>query len=156
MASCTAGERPDWSTFLSHYVAAVDWPASAFFRELADANPNALVVLSERQDAAAWWRSADATILSVARLDDYPDARDWFRLFGELLRTQLGERWDDPSAAMAAYERHNAGVRSVVAADRLVEWKPEAGWAPICAALDLPVPDEPFPHVNTTEDWESG
>ena len=51
---------------------------------------------------------------------------------------------------MAAFERHNADVRASVPGDRLLEWRPGDGWAPICAALDLPVPDEPFPHVNST------
>jgi hypothetical protein len=36
-----------------------------------------------------------------------------------------------------------------------VEWHPGDGWAPICAALALPVPDEPFPHVNTTAEFRA-
>jgi hypothetical protein len=30
------------------------------------------------------------------------------------------------------------------------------GWAPLCRALRLPVPDEPFPHANTRADWARG
>src|SRR2546425_219793 len=59
--------------------------------------------------------------------------------------------WHD--AAIEAYERHNAAVRAEVPPDRLVEWRPDDGWAPICSALDLPVPDRPFPHVNTTAEF---
>ena len=59
------GQPPDWNDFLSEYDAAVDWPASAFWRELADANPDALIVLSVRDDGATWWRSADQTIFTV-------------------------------------------------------------------------------------------
>ncbi len=147
------GTSPAWSSFLHDYSAVVDWPAAAFWRELSAANPDALVVLSTREDAATWWRSADATILDVARLDDYPAARDWFALFQELLRTQLGEEWDDAETAMAAYERHNAAVRASAPSERLVEWRAGDGWGPLCAALNVPVPPEPFPHVNTTEDW---
>ena len=36
---------------------------------------------------------------------------------------------------------------------RLVEWQPGDGWEPICAALGVAVPDEPFPHENTTADF---
>ncbi|WP_182481228.1 sulfotransferase [Nocardioides immobilis] len=32
--------------------------------------------------------------------------------------------------------------------------EPGDGWSPLCAALDLPVPDEPFPRVNTSADWD--
>jgi hypothetical protein len=34
----------------------------------------------------------------------------------------------------------------------LIEWTASEGWEPICAALGLPVPDEPFPRVNSREE----
>jgi hypothetical protein len=151
-----AGATPGWNDFLCDYGAAVDWPASAFWQDLADANPDAPVVLSVRRDAETWWRSADRTILQVARRDEYPEYGDWLSLFHELLRSEIGEHWDDPVLAMAAYERHNDEVRRTVSQQRLVEWQPEEGWAPICQALGVDVPDEPFPHINTTEDWGRG
>lgn len=149
------GTSPDWATPLAGYGAAVDWPASAFWQELAAANPEAVIVLSVRDSAATWWRSADATILGVARRAEQqpPELQAWVELFLALLRERIGERWDDPKTAMAAYERHNAYVRRQASSDRLVEWRPEEGWQPLCQALDVPVPDEPFPHVNTTADW---
>ena len=56
---------------------------------------------------------------------------------------------------MAAYEAHNAAVRDAIPASRLVEWRPGDGWGPLCAALDVAVPEEPFPHVNTTEEFRA-
>jgi sulfotransferase family protein len=52
-AWCTAirGGETDWREFPPDCVAAVDWPASAFWRELADANPGAVIVLSMRTPA---------------------------------------------------------------------------------------------------------
>jgi hypothetical protein len=150
------GRAPNWNDLLDGYRAALDWPASAFWRELAHENPDAVVVLSIRRDAQTWWRSADRTILQVARRDAYPEYGDWLSLFHELLRSEIGKHWDDPNRAMRAYERHNDEVRSAIPPQRLVVWKPEDGWAPICEALDTEVPDEPFPHVNTSEDWERG
>jgi len=35
------------------------------------------------------------------------------------------------------------------------EWKPRDGWAPICSGLGLPVPDDTFPHVNTTDEFRA-
>ena len=32
--------------------------------------------------------------------------------------------------------------------NRLVVWRAGDGWEPICKALELPVPDLPFPHKN--------
>jgi hypothetical protein len=56
---------------------------------------------------------------------------------------------------MAGYEVHLAAVRSEVPGDRLVEWVAGDGWVPLCDGLGLPVPDEPFPHVNTTEEFRA-
>ena len=56
-------------------------------------------------------------------------------------------------AAIAAYEKHNAEVRAEAPADRLMDWTPSDGWGPICAALDVPVPAEPFPVTNTTSEF---
>jgi len=63
--------------------------------------------------------------------------------------------WRDENAAKAAYEAHNAAVRAGVDPRRLVEWQPGDGWEPICAALGVPVPADPFPHVNTTADFRA-
>ena len=32
--------------------------------------------------------------------------------------------------------------------DKLLVFKLEDGWKPLCEFLDVPVPDEPFPHLN--------
>jgi Sulfotransferase domain len=148
------GRPPDWNEFLADYVAAVDWPASAFWRDLAEANPDALVVLSVRDDAETWWRSADQTILTITRQTEHEHA-DWLALAHELLEARIGRPWDDRRKATAAYERHNADVRTSVAQERLLEWNARDGWAPICDALGLAVPDGSFPHVNSTQEWEA-
>ena len=147
------GEKTDWRSFPPDSVAAVDWPASAFWSELAGAHPDALIVLSTRSSAAEWWESADATILPVARKDSYPEYEDWHAMAQALLVRELGEEWDDAESAQAFYERHNERVRREAPADRLLEWRASDGWEPLCAALGVPVPDEPFPHTNTRAEW---
>ncbi len=147
------GRPPDWNEFLADYVAAVDWPASAFWRELAEANPDALIVLSVRDDPESWWRSADRTIFTITRRDEYPEHEEWLAMAHELLVSRIGRSWDDQATAMAAYERHNAEVRATAPRGRLLEWNAREGWAPLCDALGLPAPAEPFPRINTTEEW---
>jgi hypothetical protein len=46
-------------------------------------------------------------------------------------------------------------VRETVPKERLLVWQASEGWAPICKALHLEIPDEPFPRVNTTEEWRA-
>ena len=48
-----ANQTSDWDAILAGYIATADWPASIFWRELNVANPNALVLLSVRENAHA-------------------------------------------------------------------------------------------------------
>jgi hypothetical protein len=146
------GEPIDWPSFLAEYSAGVDWPISAFWRELAGVNPDAVVVLSVRADAETWWQSVDSTILVAARHQQPPEYGEWQPLFLELLEQRLTPDWNDRHSAMSAYEGHNAAVRDAFA-ERLVEWHADDGWAPLCQALGLPIPNEPFPHLNSREEW---
>lgn len=147
------GERTDWSGFPPDCVAAVDWPASAFWRELATAHPGAVIVHTMRADASEWWESCDATIFPVLRKETYPEYEEWLAMAHDLARRAIGDPWDDRAVAEAFYERHNAAVRAEAPAGRLVEFPAGTGWEPLCTALGVPVPDEPFPHTNTREEW---
>jgi Sulfotransferase domain len=145
----------DWDELFRGYAAAVDWPAAAFWPELAELHPDAVVLLSVRESAAAWWRSADSTIFEVGRRGPAPEMEEMSQMVLDLLTRRFTVDWRDEATATAAYERHNDQVRASVPAERLVEWRPADGWAPICAALGIPVPDAPFPHVNTTADFRA-
>ena len=149
------GDMPDWNEFLAGYVAAVDWPASAFWPQLAEANPDAIVVLSQRDDAATWWRSADADHprRSDARTS-FPSTETGWRSSTSSCEHRIGERWDDAATAMAAYERNNADVRARVPsrAPRRVAAGRRLG-ADLHAHSTYPCRPQPFPHVNTTAEW---
>src|SRR5688572_28896365 len=106
-----AGGKPDWDSVFEGYVAAVDWPASAFWQELSKVYPDALIILSRRDSAQQWYESMSATILPVARealADGWTGGRDLLTLFEGFTGTS---QWDDAEILKAAYERHNAAVR---------------------------------------------
>lgn len=147
------GQMPDWERFLSGYVATADWPAAAFWRPLSEAYPDALVLLSIRESAELWWQSFDATVLQLARNELPEHLRLFQQTLLDLLRTRMTPDWNDGAAMMAAYDRHNAEVRAVVPPERLLVWRPGDGWAPICKALGLAVPDRAFPAANSREEW---
>jgi hypothetical protein len=152
--AATRGDAIDWSSFPPDCVAAVDWPASAFWRELADANPDALILLSTRDSAAKWWESCDETIFPVLRKPvEQPENEEWQRMVRGLAEREIGLDWDNAENAQAFYERHNEQVWREAPADRLLEWQATDGWEPLCEALGVPIPDEPFPRVNTREEW---
>jgi hypothetical protein len=145
------GRPVDWSAMLLRYRAIVDWPGGAFWRELSQANPDALVLLSVR-DPEDWYRSASNTIfLSFDRVP--PELAPWMQAVRMLLRDRFSDQFDDPQAMMDAYFRHNDAVRAEVPASRLLEWNIGDGWGPICQRLELPVPAGPFPVTNSTGEF---
>lgn len=147
------GEAVDWAALLDGYAAVVDWPGAAFWPELSDAFPDAVVLLSTR-DPHAWYESASSTIFPNVGAESVDDSMaEWHAMVREVFAARFTLDLDDEAATIAAFEAHNAAVRAAVPADRLVEWTATDGWAPLCAALDLPVPDEPFPRLNTRDDW---
>lgn len=153
--AATRGHLPDWEALFSGYAAAVDWPGSAFYAELAEAYPDAVVVLSRRDSFATWWKSANNTILKAF---DSTGPEFGGPVWGEMIdglwdKVFEGADRADPEAVEAAYHRYHDRVRETVPAHRLVEFETGAGWEPLCAALGLPVPETPFPHLNTTADF---
>jgi|GEM_PF-1149931 len=68
-------DRPvDWHALLDGYSAIVDYPGAAVWRELADAFPDAPVLLSTRSSAQAWYDSASATIFQTSEWEATDDA----------------------------------------------------------------------------------
>lgn len=141
--------RQDWGTFLAGYEAAVDRPAAAFWRELSAAFPDALVILTVR-DPVSWWESVNATIFqALARTR----GTRWQAMMLTLLQKRFCARWWNRDQCMAALEAHNEMVRAAVPADRLLVWKVDEGWQPLCNMLGVRVPLDSFPHVNTRADF---
>ena len=147
------GDPPDWDAFLADFDAAVDWPACSAWRELAAAYPDAPVLLSSR-DADGWWRSASRTIFESIDRHKVSSDPAWAEMTAVMLE-QFTPDWRDEDAAKAAFEAHNAAVRAEVAADRLIEWQPGDGWEPLCRALGVDVPDTPYPHTNTSDEFRA-
>jgi hypothetical protein len=151
--AAATGEAVDWDGVFEGYAAAVDWPAAAFWGDIAERNPDAVILLSTRASADACWRSASETIFHSLGEPTPPEMAEWRAMWDEVAAATFTADFLDETAAKAAYERHNAEVRRTADPDRLVEWQPGDGWEPICAALGVPVPDDDFPHLNTTEEW---
>ncbi|HTT83372.1 MAG TPA: sulfotransferase [Rhizomicrobium sp.] len=147
------GQDVDWNRLFAGFVAAVDWPAGACWPELMRAYPDAPVLLSIR-NPEAWWTSANETIFT--HLNDNPMAPPgWLDMVHDMIRNRFGTEVIDRETCIAAFNAHNARVRAEVPKERLLVWEAADGWAPICAALHVAIPDEPFPRTNTTEEWRA-
>jgi Sulfotransferase domain len=54
----------------------------------------------------------------------------------------------------AGMKRWNQEVIDTVPSERLLVWWPTDGWEPLCEFLEVPVPDQPVPNVNDTENFQ--
>ena len=150
------GDAPDWPTFLAPYSAIVDYPGAAVWRELTAAFPDAPVLLSTRSSAEVWWESADKTIFEATRRGPRDEAGRARNDMGRaMFEHRFSPEWGDRDASIAAYEAHNRAVRETIPSNRLFEYQPGDGWGPLCAALNLPEPEAPFPKTNSTDEFRS-
>lgn len=144
------GNMPSWDTLFQGYTSAVDFPAAAFWPELAQAYPDALVLLSVR-DPEEWWESAQDTIFEK---HDAPHITDeWRAMIQAMFQRQWAGKPPDRDSSIAALTANTERVRAEVPRERLLVWNAAEGWEPICHALKLAVPAEPFPRSNTRADW---
>jgi len=149
------GGQVDWRALFSGYAAVVDWPAAAFWPQIAEVLPDAIILLSVR-DADGWWKSASGTIFAIYQRPPKPDDNPDFKpMLADMFGKTFTPDFLQEAAAKAAFDRHNADVRKRAPAGRLVEWRAADGWGPLCAALGVPVPDEPFPVSNTSEQFRA-
>jgi len=141
----------DWDDLFEGFQACVDWPACHFYKALADYYPDAKVILTVR-DPLDWFQSMSATTLGVIRprLAD----RGSRNLGTELVVKGAFEgNIDDAEHGVAIFERHTREVIASIAPERLLVYDVREGWGPLCAFLGKPVPAEPFPRVNSRDEF---
>lgn len=148
------GQLPDWDALFAKFRATVDWPASAFWRELAAAYPAARVLLTVR-DAEEWYTSAAATVFRMTPDVASSDVGRAQLVMAKKLVSQrtFGGRTDDRAHCVDVFNRHNAEVQRELG-DRVLVYDVRQGWEPLCAWLGVAVPDTPLPRTNTTQDFQ--
>jgi Sulfotransferase domain len=148
-----ADGKPDWDAVFMGYASTTDYPACLYWRELADVYPKARLILTKR-DKEKWFESTQATVFSEAmsaRIRGTPVEP----FFQKTIWKDLGDRIHDRAFMTAYFEKHNAAVEAGAAKKRLLVYDVAQGWGPLCEFLDVPVPDSPFPKVNTREEMQA-
>lgn len=161
-AAAAAGEPPDWERLLGGYRATTDWPACTFWERLIDVYPTAKVLLTVR-DPERWYESMLRTVYAVAThaRTAPPDAvPDHLRQLAEMVQGLVwegtfGGRFEDRAHAIDVFLRHNEAVRRGVPPERLLVYEVGQGWGRLCEFLGVPVPDEPFPHLNDSASFHA-
>ena len=140
------GETVDWEEVFEGFQSTVDWPSCNYWRPLFERYPQARIISSVR-DPESWFRSTQATIFRDGLRSSPPSIR-------KIVTDAVGADVHDRAACIAAFERHNAAVRAEVPPGKLLVFEAGQGWEPLCAFLGVPVPDAPYPRVNSTEDFQ--
>lgn len=150
------GDGAVWDRLFDGYRAAVDWPVCDFWEPLLDVYPDAKVILTSR-DPERWFESIMNTIYPATMApseSDHPMMARHRTMARELIWDGTFDgRAEQKDHAIAVYEAHNRCVRTTVPPERLLDFEVAHGWEPLCAFLARSVPDEPFPRVNSTEEF---
>jgi len=153
---------------LDGYDGAMDEPYQFMYREVMEAIPDAKFVLTLQKTPQDWYRSYNrfmsdlrclsATVhgLQSAALQEVAGPGPIYEAgLGDSLAKYWGCYFDAQnqtaemvSHCMSMYNAHNEAVQREIPAEKLLVFDMADGWAPLCEFLDLPVPDEPFPHVD--------
>jgi hypothetical protein len=157
-AALARGGEPDWDEIFNGYASCVDWPACDYWRQIAGHFPEAKVVLTVR-DSDKWFASTQKTIFSKEHMDRFlpeggdPDLK---AMVERLFVRNFDGRGNDREHAIGVFEKHNEDVIRSLPKYRLLCFNVKEGWEPLCRFLGVPVPDEPFPKLNSSDDWLNG
>ena len=146
--------------------AVCDLPTAAFIPELFEAYPDTKVVIVERP-VEKWYESCKKTVQTVESsnvafllkfLDPYLLGR-FFPVMELMVTGLFGPLGQPPKQKKEAwcnkYLEIYKEAREVIPKDRLLEFKLEQGWEPLCKFLGNEIPATPFPHINETSSFRA-
>jgi len=158
-AEITEGGKADWEALFRGYQSGVDWPVSAYYKELMAAYPDAKVILTVREPER-WYESFTATLHAAdKRYGKYSRLIPAVNRFLKGLKKVVWEgifqnRVEDKAHTIEVFNNHIEEVKRTVPRERLLIFEARQGWEPLCAFLGVPVPtDKPFPHANDRAMW---
>ena len=150
------------------YKATVDYPGCMFYEDFMKMNPDAKVILTVRDSPEAWAKSVDDTIFRGHRKSN------WFSrqihhlvaamfldsphqlVISKIMIQTHGVDAEDPKTDLAQmYTDWANRVKETVPAEKLLVFNVKQGWKPLCDFLGVPVPDIPFPRINSTKEFRS-
>jgi len=143
------GKR-NWDEVFAGFNATTDYPACTYWRELANFYPDAKVVLTVR-DPDSWFDSVSETIFSEKMQGSLVGTPVGEMMSGVIFEA-FGDRVHDRAFMTDWFLRRNQQVIDALPADRLLVFSPKQGWEPLCSFLGVPVPEVPFPRVNSREE----
>ncbi|TVY81029.1 hypothetical protein LSUE1_G005787 [Lachnellula suecica] len=149
---------------LAGYVGITDAPGYQFVGELVQAFPDAVVICTTR-DEQKWWVSYSELMKTTTPwwipyvFWSLPTMR-WFgawasamraRFMGKMLiliRSSVNYSANSKDLGPKLLQVHHEYVRRVTPPEKVFFFDVKEGWGPLCKILNVPIPEEPFPHAN--------
>lgn len=110
------------------------------------------MVLTVR-DPDSWFESVSQTIFSEEMQGPLVGTPAGDMMQGVVF-APFGGRENDRAFMTEWFERRNQEVVDTLPSERLLVYSPKQGWEPLCSFLGVPVPDGPFPRVNSRDELE--
>ena len=162
----TRNEKPDYHDLFNGYQSAVSSLSACFYKELMNEYPAAKVILTIR-DANDWFESGSKASFRKAPhilflLSKFLGL--FSRRFSDLTRVikctddflyrgLYKGRSHDKEFMKSLFYDWNEEVKRYVSTEKLLVYDVKEGWPPLCEFLNVPVPDIPFPKLNSREDF---
>lgn len=144
----------DWSAIYKGYDATIDFPGSAFWKELAETFPESKVILTHHPKGPdGWYESTVSTIYGgMGPAGSTEFGRKVNDLMNEIVWDgMLHGTMDDRDAAIARYNQHSEEVQDTIPADRLLVFSADQGWGPLTKFLGVEYREGAFPKTNDRE-----
>lgn len=144
----------DWSRLYDGYDATIDFPGSAFWKDLARAYPEAKVILTHHPKGPEGWY--DSTVGTIYGGVEQAGSTEFGRKINDLMNDivwqgMLRGTMDDREAAIARYREHSQEVMDTIPADRLLVFSADQGWGPLTRFLGVEYREGAFPRTNDRE-----
>lgn len=146
------------------YSAAVDGPFCFMYKRAMEVFPDAKVLLTVR-DAEKWALSVKETILQDVFLPFPANLFNWLHIFQDYLglfpvlissmykMKHYNEMVNEVKRGngVAFYNRWVMDVAQHVPPEKLLNFSVTEGWEPLCNFLDVPLPNDSFPRINSSQ-----
>jgi len=161
----TLGE-PDFDAITRRgYQATMDFPVALYYKQIMEQYPDCKFILTTRENSEVWYRSWESMTMSISTpanlggifltgVQRYSIYLRWlFALVNKddsFITSNIPKINQNKENAILSYEEHNREVRSLIPADRLLEYSVKQGWQPLCDFLEITdCPTTPFPKTNS-------
>lgn len=160
------GKEVDWEKAFAGYQASVYWSPCYDYAGFLNRYPEIKVILTVR-DPEKWYKSTYDTIYSCNQLTlprkiflslltpFRPELKQLYALWEfqdqMLWKKTFNSRFHDKQHAINVFSRHIDEVKKNVPPDRLLVYKIQDGWEPLCHFLHVACPETPFPRVNDSD-----